>query len=172
MTYSIYAHIDSNNNVFYIGMGKGNRPYNLTSRSDEHKKHVKKHGIKSVKIILGNLTDKKTARGLETAITELYKSAGEPLVNKQIGCGGKYNNNFKGLTIGTKDNHVVIMSGNDDIKDRGFTPSQVNEVINGIDKHHKGYTFIRIKDKRSLKKYQRMVLDQKSTNVLNDFMNR
>jgi hypothetical protein len=87
MTYSIYAHIDSNDNIFYIGFGKGNRPYNLTSRSDAHKKHVRKHGIKSVKILLTNLTDKKTARALETAITELYKRSGEPLTNKQIGCG-------------------------------------------------------------------------------------
>jgi hypothetical protein len=52
----VYAHIDDNGKVFYIGKGKGRRAWRYDSRGPYWEKYTKKHGL-TVKILFNGLSE-------------------------------------------------------------------------------------------------------------------
>jgi hypothetical protein len=56
--YYVYCHKNSvTNEIFYVGKGKDNRAYTMSSRSSHWKNYIKKHGIPIVEILHNNLSE-------------------------------------------------------------------------------------------------------------------
>lgn len=90
-TYYVYAHYrNDNNDIFYIGKGKGQRCYDSLRRSDIWNKIVKKSGGFIYKILYDNLTEEESLI-IENKLILYYgrKKFNEgPLCNLTVGFDG------------------------------------------------------------------------------------
>ena len=82
----VYAHIDNNDKVFWVGSGGPIRPYEVKEvrRNAKWKAHFDEHGLKEV-VILTSLIDDADALAYETALSKALRIAGEPLTNIKDG---------------------------------------------------------------------------------------
>jgi len=98
--FKIYLHLSNNGIPFYIGKGKGKRPFDLVKRSNEWKKFVKNNGIRV--IILQEVETNTDAFNWETKYINIFgrldKNEGT-LLNKTDGglgsCGAIVSNETK-----------------------------------------------------------------------------
>ena len=81
----------SDNRVFYVGKGKGNRAYVKTKRNSHWNHVVNKHGLK-VEIVFDNLTEEDSFQIEKDTILEM-RYFGYPLVNMTD--GGEGSSGFK-----------------------------------------------------------------------------
>jgi hypothetical protein len=84
--YYIYAHINSQHGVFYVGKGCAKRLYATSNRSDFWKRIVRKHGY-ALTILECGLSEK-TAYEKEILYIAKYKSIGQCAANFTIGGDG------------------------------------------------------------------------------------
>jgi hypothetical protein len=99
MNFYVYAHYHSEDQIFYIGKGRGNRAWRDNSRTDFWKNIVNKYGYQV--IIIANNLDESTAFELEKYLIKEYgrRDLGKgPLVNQTDGGDGTSGsiNNLRG----------------------------------------------------------------------------
>jgi hypothetical protein len=86
-SYMTYAHYrNDTNQIFYIGKGSGNRPFNTFNRSKYWKSVAEKHGY-SIKI-LAQWNNENDAFVHEEFLISYFRNAGHPLVNSSSGGRG------------------------------------------------------------------------------------
>ena len=171
-TFYTYAHVDNNDQIFYIGSGDKYRPHNFSVRSEEWFNYRKEHGLSEV-IIFGEFETKDDALEDEKQFTLKMIELDQPLVNKKIGnewrCKedvptfgktGELGRNFKGIVVGiNSDNEVIVFNGAQDIDSRPtrtgkyFNNRNVSSVITGSKKSHHGFKFTRTKSTDILREY-------------------
>ena len=110
--YCVYGHFNvSDSKLFYIGKGKGNRPWVKASsmRSKKWVNHVKKHGGHTVKIIQANLSESE-AFEIECKEIALAIKNGIALVNQTTGGEGFSGGAHTKKTIKTIRNYHLLNS--------------------------------------------------------------
>lgn len=152
-----YAHVDNNDQVFYIGSGKKRRPKMFHNRSEEWYNYRREHGLSEI-IIFGEFDTKDEAIEEEKQFTLKMIELGQPLVNKRIanewsnnsrpqfsgelhplfgktgelapnfGKTGGMNQNFKGIVCGiNKESEVICFNGE---KDMNARPTKTGKFFN------------------------------------------
>lgn len=79
--YYVYAHLNEDNEVIYIGKGSGDRAWKLFNRNKNWRKALP-HGPEEIKLLAWDIEDEKEAYALESSYIKKYKELGHPLVNK------------------------------------------------------------------------------------------
>ena len=122
--YYIYIHRKkTNNEVFYIGKGKGYRAYDRHHRSDWWKKVVEKHGF-IVEKIVENISEE-LALLAEIELIDAYKKRGYKLINLTNGGDG---------ISGYKKSEESKKKMSDSAKKRSISSWDWNRGINAIAK--------------------------------------
>ena len=125
-TWYIYTHFTKDTNeLFYIGVGTGNRINSKTSRNDYWKNIVAKHGYEAV-IIFDNYTDRDEAVQEEIYLQELHKPKaclqyGDGLLSKHSDeTRAKMSNSARGNTSHLGYKHTEKTKRNISIKKTGI----------------------------------------------------
>lgn len=137
----IYRHIKPCGEVFYIGIGKGRRPYIKSNRSKFWKDTVNKYGYKTE--IIYSTTSWEDACELESFLIQLYGRKDlntGTLVNLTDGGDGTLNHKvtdehklkLKNLKLGKKDSEITKLKKSKYSKNR--TKSHTENILNKIKK--------------------------------------